>query len=62
VRGVNHRLIDAEVRNERCAKKYKGAHAAYLAAVKEGREAELPTVYEQPPQAASAGGKAAKAA
>lgn len=54
VRGVNHRLIDAQVRHERCAKKYKGAHAAYLAAVTEGRDAALPVVYETPQTAQGA--------
>jgi ParB/RepB/Spo0J family partition protein len=51
-RGVNHALIDAEVRLERCPKKYKAAHQSYLSAVKAGRPARLPAVHERAPQAA----------
>jgi ParB family chromosome partitioning protein len=47
-RGVNHILIDAQVRVELCAKKYKAAHEAYLAAVTNGEDAEKPVVYERP--------------
>jgi ParB family chromosome partitioning protein len=54
VRGVNHRLIDAQVRHERSAKKYKSAHAAYLAAVEAGRDVALPVVYETPQTAQGA--------
>ena len=46
-RGVNHALIDAEVRAELCPKKYKAAHDAYLAAVRAGKKATKPVVYEQ---------------
>ncbi|HZS04810.1 MAG TPA: ParB/RepB/Spo0J family partition protein [Blastocatellia bacterium] len=47
-RGVNHALIDAEVRLELCPKKYKATHQAYLTAVKNGRAAEKPLVCERP--------------
>lgn len=47
-RGINHALIDAEVRVELCAKKYKPAHQAYLEAVQNGRAAKKPVVYEKP--------------
>lgn len=56
--GVNHRLIDAEVRFALCAKKYREAHATYLAAVKNGASAEKPVVFErlaQPAPGATAG-------
>lgn len=46
-RKVNHMLIDAEVRAELCPKKYKDAHNAYLEAVRAGKTAEKPVVYEQ---------------
>jgi hypothetical protein len=46
-RGVNHTLIDAQVRVELCAKKYKAAHEAYLDAVTKGEAAKKPVVYEQ---------------
>jgi hypothetical protein len=49
-RKVNHTLIDAQVRVELCAKKYKAAHEAYLDAVTNGEIAKKPVVYEQPPQ------------
>ena len=49
-RGINHTLIDAQVRVELCAKKYKAAHEAYLDAVAKGEAAKKPVVYEQPPQ------------
>ena len=49
-RGVNHTLIDAQVRVELCAKKYKLAHEAYLDAVTQGKAAKKPVVYEQPLQ------------
>lgn len=45
--GVNHALIDAEVRAELCAKKYKDAHLAYLAAVSSGETPPKPVVYEE---------------
>ena len=51
-RKVNHTLIDAQVRVELCAKKYKAAHQAYLDAVTEGKAAKKPVVFEQPPQKA----------
>ncbi|HKQ05652.1 MAG TPA: ParB/RepB/Spo0J family partition protein [Blastocatellia bacterium] len=47
-RGVNHALIDAKVRVELCAKKYKAAHETYLDAVTNGETAKKPVVYEQP--------------
>lgn len=46
-RKVNHLLIDAEVRLELCAKRYKEAHQAYLESVKSGQPAQKPVVYEQ---------------
>lgn len=46
-RKVNHILIDAEVRAELCPKKYKDTHTAYLEAVRAGKTAEKPVVYEQ---------------
>jgi hypothetical protein len=49
-REVNRTLIDAQVRVELCAKKYRPAHEAYLVAVTEGKAAKKPVVYEQPPQ------------
>jgi hypothetical protein len=49
-RKVNHTLIDAQVRVELCAKKYKAAHQAYLDAMTQGKAAKKPVVYEQPPQ------------
>ena len=49
-RGGNHTLIDAQVRVELCAKKYKAAHEAYLDAVTKGEAAKKPVVYEEPPQ------------
>jgi hypothetical protein len=47
-RGVNHQLIDAQVRVELCAKKYKSAHEAYLTKVMSGGKAQKPVVYETP--------------
>ncbi|HKQ08145.1 MAG TPA: ParB/RepB/Spo0J family partition protein [Blastocatellia bacterium] len=47
-RKVNHTLIDAQVRVELCAKKYKAAHEAYLDAVTKGEVTRKPVVYEQP--------------
>ncbi len=52
VRGVNHRLIEAEVRHELSPNKYKADHAAYLEAVRAGTTADLPVVYERTPKAA----------
>lgn len=49
-RGVSYALIDAEVRLELCPKKYRAAHQAYLAAVRNGRAAEKPLVCERPPE------------
>jgi hypothetical protein len=49
-RGVNHTLIDAQVRVELCAKKYKTAHEAYLDTVTQGEAVKKPVVYEQLPQ------------
>lgn len=45
--GVNHTLMDAEVRVELCAKKYKDAHLAYLAAVSNGETPPKPMVYQE---------------
>lgn len=50
---VNHILIDAEVRLALCAKKYKPAHEAYLAAVQNGQKAETPVVFERAVQVAA---------
>jgi ParB/RepB/Spo0J family partition protein len=47
-RDVNHQLIDAQVRAELCAKKYKSAHEAYLQKVMSGGKAKKPVVYETP--------------
>jgi len=46
-RGVNHTLIDAQVRAELSPKKYKPAHDAYLEAVQNGDAARKPVVYEK---------------
>lgn len=46
-RKVNHTLIDAEVRLELCAKRYKEAHQTYLESVKHGQPMPKPVVYEQ---------------
>jgi len=46
-RGVNHALIDAQARAELCPKKYKATHDAYLEAVKNGKAAKKPVVYEK---------------
>ncbi|HYE74864.1 MAG TPA: ParB/RepB/Spo0J family partition protein [Blastocatellia bacterium] len=53
-RGVNHTLIDAEVRLALSPKKYKPAHQKYLNAVKDGRPARKPVVFEGTTQAAEA--------
>jgi hypothetical protein len=45
--GVNHTLMDAEVRIELCAKKYKDAHLVYLAAVSNGETPPKPMVYQE---------------
>lgn len=45
--GVSHGLIDAQARAELSPKKYKDAHRAYLQAVREGKTAPKPVVYEQ---------------
>jgi ParB family transcriptional regulator, chromosome partitioning protein len=47
-RGVNYALVDGQVRFDLCAKKYKADHRAYLEAVKNGKSAKMPVVYEQP--------------
>lgn len=44
--GVNHKLIDAEVRAELSPKKYKDAHLSYLESVKRGKVKAKPVVYE----------------
>ena len=44
---INHTLIDAEVRAELCAKKYKDTHLAYLAAVSSGETPPKPVVYQE---------------
>jgi hypothetical protein len=46
-RGVNHALIDAQVRAELSPKKYQAAHQAYLEAVRNGDAAIRPVVYEE---------------
>jgi hypothetical protein len=53
-RGVNHTLIDAQVRAELSPKKDKAAHEAYLAAVENGNVVKKPVVYEQPSAASAA--------
>lgn len=50
-RGVNYQLIDAQVRLERCPKKYRERHQDYLALVKLGQPAPKPWVCEQAPPA-----------
>jgi hypothetical protein len=47
-RGVDYPLIDASVRLELCPKKYLAAHRAYLEAIKSGKAASKPVVYEHP--------------
>jgi len=51
-RGVNHTLIDAQVRLELAPKKYRASHQAYLETVARGKAAKKPTVFEQPQQEA----------
>jgi len=53
-RGVNHILIDAQVRAELSPKKYQAAHQAYLETVQNGEAAKKPVVYELASSAASA--------
>lgn len=48
-RGLNHTLIDAQVRLELCPKKYKEQHQNYLALVKQGQAAKKPLVCERTP-------------
>jgi len=48
-RGVNHTLIDAQVRLELTPKKYTAQHQAYLDAVTTGQTIKRPVVYEPPP-------------
>ncbi|MGA9774246.1 MAG: hypothetical protein WBV94_34780 [Blastocatellia bacterium] len=45
-REVNYPLIDAQVRVELCAKKYKPAHQVYLDSITAGRKAKMPVAYE----------------
>jgi hypothetical protein len=60
-RGVNHTLIDAQVRAELSPKKYKAAHDAYLEAVENGKAAKKPVVYEkESPPALAVGGDGEK--
>jgi ParB/RepB/Spo0J family partition protein len=47
-RGVDHALVDAEVRLELCPKKYLAAHRTYYEAIKSGKAASKPVVYEHP--------------
>jgi ParB family chromosome partitioning protein len=47
-RGVNLKLIDAQVRFELAPKKYKAGHQQYLEKVTAGRSAKKPVVYEAP--------------
>lgn len=50
-RGVNHALIDAEVRAEKAPKKYRTAHLVYLEAIKRGEPSvHKPVVFESSPQ------------
>ncbi len=49
-RGVNHKLIDAQVRLVLAPKKYKARHQAYLEAAAASQTVERPVVYEQPAQ------------
>lgn len=51
-RGLNHTLIDAEIRLALSPKKYRSKHQAYLNAVKDGKPARKPVVYEGTDQAA----------
>jgi hypothetical protein len=46
-RGIDHLLIDAEVRVEFSPKKYKPQHEAYLEAVRSGISVAKPAVYEE---------------
>jgi ParB family transcriptional regulator, chromosome partitioning protein len=50
-RGLNHTLLDAEVRLALCPKKYKERHQDYLVLVKQGHPASKPSVCEKLPQA-----------
>lgn len=50
-RGVNHKLIDAQVRLELTPKKYKERHQLYLNKIEEGKSAKKPLVYDAPPKA-----------
>lgn len=52
--GINHTLIDAQVRLELCPKKYKERHQHYLALVKQGESASKPTITERSPQTVEA--------
>lgn len=52
-RGVDYALVDAEIRLELCPKKYLTAHRAYLEAIKSGKPASKPVVYEQPEEVSS---------
>jgi ParB/RepB/Spo0J family partition protein len=47
-RGVDYALFDAEVRLELCPKKYLAAHRTYHEAIKSGKAAGKPVVYEHP--------------
>jgi ParB/RepB/Spo0J family partition protein len=47
-RGVDYALVDSEVRLELCPKKYLAAHRAYHDAIKSGKAAGRPVVYEHP--------------
>ncbi|HYE73614.1 MAG TPA: hypothetical protein VEF04_09785, partial [Blastocatellia bacterium] len=53
-RGINHTLIDAQVRLELSPKKYRSKHQAYLNAVRDGRQIQKPVVYEGGPQSGQA--------
>ena len=46
-RGVNYGLIEAQARYDLCAKKYKTDHRIYLEAIKNGKSAMMPVVYER---------------
>lgn len=49
-RGLNHTLIDAQVRLDLCPKKYRARHQDYLAAIKQGRSVSKPTITGRSPQ------------
>lgn len=52
-RGLNHTLIDAQVRLDLCPKKYKERHQDYLVMVKQGHQAPKPSICEKSSQVIS---------